>query len=72
VHLNSPAELDTIGIVSDGASQLRALMAGLKSDQIRSMAAIVTSSNNKRPNTELMECSETLSTIVEPTKGSWP
>jgi hypothetical protein len=52
VHLNAQAELDTmIGIVRDGASHVCALMAGLSSDQIRSMAAIVV--NNDTCNTDL-------------------
>ena len=51
MHLNAQAKLDTIGIIRDGASQVHALMAGLKSDQIRSMAAIVV--NDDTCNTDL-------------------
>ena len=51
MHLTiAQAELDIIGIVCDGASQVCALMAGLSSDQIRSMAAIVV--NNDTCNTD--------------------
>lgn len=51
MHLHAQAELDTIGIICDGASQVHTLMAGLKSDQIRSMAAIVV--NDDTCNTDL-------------------
>ena len=52
MHLTiAQAELDIIGIVCDGASQVCALKAGLKSDQIHSMSAIVV--NDDTCNTDL-------------------
>ena len=70
VHLNAQAKLDTIGIIRDGASQVHALMAGLKSDQIRSMAAIVV--NDDTCNTDLQAATIKLQNLWNVLKPSQP
>ena len=44
-HVNSQAELETLGIVRDGASQVQALLSGLRTDQIRQISTVIMNDN---------------------------
>ena len=45
IHMSSQDELETLGIVRYGASQVWALLSGLRTDQIRQISAVIMNEN---------------------------